>query len=48
MKHLTDKAKCAEIAANIALGVLKLESEGIKAVNELGLTEKAAAVTSAK
>ncbi|MGE5634790.1 MAG: helix-turn-helix transcriptional regulator [Deltaproteobacteria bacterium] len=31
----TDKAKCAEIAANIAIDVLKLESEGIKAVKEL-------------
>lgn len=30
-----EKAKCAEIAANIAIDVLKLESEGIKAVKEL-------------
>ena len=30
----TDKAKCAEIAANIAIDVLKMESEGIKAVKE--------------
>ena len=29
------KAKCAEVAANIAIDVLKLESEGIKAVKEL-------------
>ncbi len=28
----TDKAKCAEVAANIAIDVLKMESEGIKAV----------------
>jgi DNA-binding transcriptional regulator LsrR (DeoR family) len=31
----TEKAKCAEVAANIAIDVLKLESEGIKAVKEL-------------
>ena len=31
----TEKAKCAEIAANIAIDVLKMESEGIKAVKEL-------------
>jgi hypothetical protein len=31
----TEKAKCAEIAASIALDVLKIESEGIKAVKEL-------------
>ena len=31
----TDKAKCAEIAANIAIDVLKLESQGIKAIKEL-------------
>ena len=30
-----EKAKCAEIAANIAIDVLKMESEGIKAVREL-------------
>ena len=29
------KAKCAEVAANIAIDVLKMESEGIKAVKEL-------------
>ena len=28
----TGKAKCAEVAANIAIDVLKMESEGIKAV----------------
>ena len=40
----TEKAKCAEVAANICLDVLKLESEGIKAVKEgLLLAEKAAA-----
>ena len=38
----TEKAKCAEVAANICLDVLKLESEGIKAVKEgLLLAEKA-------
>ena len=31
----TDKAKCAEIAANIAIDVLKMESEGVKTVKEL-------------
>src|ERR671915_1005874 len=31
----TDKAKCAEVAANICIDVLKMESEGIKAVKEL-------------
>ena len=31
----TDKAKCAEIAANIATDVFKMESEGIKAVKDL-------------
>jgi hypothetical protein len=33
----TEKAKCAEIAANIAIDVLKMESEGIKAVKELAV-----------
>jgi hypothetical protein len=31
----TEKAKCAEVAANIAIDVLKMESEGIRAVKEL-------------
>ena len=31
----SEKTKCAEIAANIAIDVLKMESEGIKAVKEL-------------
>jgi hypothetical protein len=31
----TEAAKCAEIAANIAIDVLKMESEGIRAVREL-------------
>jgi hypothetical protein len=31
----TEKAKCAEVAANIAIDVLKMESEGIKIVKEL-------------
>jgi predicted transcriptional regulator len=30
-----EKARCAEIAANIALDVLKMESEGIRAVTEI-------------
>jgi hypothetical protein len=34
----TEKARCAEIAASIALDVLKLESEGIRAVKQLGLS----------
>jgi hypothetical protein len=33
----TEKAKCAEVAANIAIDVLKVEAEGIKAVKELGI-----------
>ena len=42
----TEKAKCAEVAANICIDVLKMESEGIKAVKEgLLLAEKAAATT---
>ena len=36
----TEKAKCAEIAANIVIDVLKLESESIKAVKELMSVEK--------
>jgi hypothetical protein len=35
-----DKAHCAEIAANIAIDVLKMESEGIKAGKELINLEK--------
>ena len=38
----TDKAKCAEVAANIAIDVLKMESEGIKAVKDALLAEKEA------
>ena len=33
----TEKAKCAEVAANIAIDVLKMESEGIRAVTEIML-----------
>ena len=33
----TEKAKCAEIAANIAIDVLKIESEDIKAIKELAI-----------
>ncbi len=40
----TEKAKCAEVAANIAIDVLKQESEGIKAVKEL-LSKIVAAAT---
>ena len=40
-------AKCCEVAANICIDVLKIESEGIKAVKEgLLLAEKVAARTS--
>ena len=35
-------AKCAEVAANIALDVLKMESEGIKAVKDALVAEKEA------
>jgi hypothetical protein len=38
----TEIAKCAEVAANIAIDVLKLESEGIKAVKQLGLATTSA------
>ena len=39
-------AKCCEVASNIAIDVLKMESEGIKAVKEgLGLMAEAAAKT---
>ncbi len=31
----TEKAKCAEVAANIAIDVLKMESEGIRAITEI-------------
>ena len=31
----TEKAKCAEVAANIAIDVLKMESEAIRAVTEI-------------
>ena len=31
----TEKAKAAEVAANIAIDVLKMESEGIRAVTEI-------------
>jgi hypothetical protein len=37
----TETAKCCEVAANIAVDVLKLESEGIRAVKELGLAASA-------
>ena len=30
-----EKVRCAEVAANIAIDVLKMESEGIKAVHEI-------------
>jgi hypothetical protein len=33
----TKKAKCAEVAANICIDVLKMESEGIRAIKKLGL-----------
>jgi hypothetical protein len=31
----TEKARCAEVAANIAIDVIKAESQGIKAIKEL-------------
>ena len=43
----TDKAKCAEIAATIAIDVLMMESEGIRAVKKgLGLMAEAEKVRS--
>ena len=38
-----EKARCAEIAASIALDVLKMESESIRAVKELGFSSTAVA-----
>ncbi|HEX6645728.1 MAG TPA: helix-turn-helix domain-containing protein [Nitrososphaeraceae archaeon] len=38
----TEKAKCAEVAANIAIDVMKMESEGIKAVKDALIAEKEA------
>ena len=35
-----ERAKCAEVAANIAIDVIKCESEGIRAVKELISAEK--------
>ncbi len=42
----TEKAKCAEVAVNIAIDVLKMESEGIKAVviKDALIAEREAAV----
>ena len=37
-----EKAKCAEVAADIAINVLKMESEGIKAVKDALIAEKEA------
>ena len=37
-----DKAKCAEVAANIAIDVLKIESEGIKVVKDALIAEQEA------
>jgi hypothetical protein len=31
----TEKAKCAEVAANIAIDIVKMESESIRAVTEI-------------
>jgi translation initiation factor 2 alpha subunit (eIF-2alpha) len=36
----SETAKCCEVAANIAIDVLKMESEGIKSVKELGFYGK--------
>ena len=33
----TDKAKCAEVASNIATNIVRLESEGIRFTKQLGL-----------
>jgi predicted DNA-binding transcriptional regulator YafY len=37
-----DKAKCAEVAANIATNILKLESEELRAIKQLGLAAASA------
>ena len=34
----SDSARCADVATNIAINVIKLESEGIKAIKQLGLS----------
>ena len=33
----TDKAKCAEIASEIALDILRLEAESVKAIHDIGI-----------
>lgn len=43
-----EKAKCAEVAANIAIDVLKMESEGIKAVKQGHVLMAEAAAAAAK
>jgi hypothetical protein len=40
-----EKAKCCEVAANIAIDILKMESEGIRAAKELGLFSGAVTTT---
>lgn len=35
-----DCARCADVAAGIAINVIKLESEGIRAIKQLGLAEQ--------
>ncbi len=43
-----EKAKCAEVAANIAIDVLKMESEGIKAFKQGHVLMAEAAAATAK
>jgi hypothetical protein len=33
-----DTARCADVASSLAINVIKLESEGIRAIKQLGLT----------
>ncbi len=44
----SDCAKCADVAASIAIQVIKLESEGIRAIKQLGLAAETAAETATK
>jgi DNA invertase Pin-like site-specific DNA recombinase len=42
----TETAKCAEVAANICVDLLRMESEGIRAVKELGLAASSSSSSS--
>jgi hypothetical protein len=46
----SDSAKCADVAAGIAINVIKLESEGVRFIKQLGVAESTAesAITAKK